>query len=448
MISAFNIEDEVIDLSIEECIIQNSQDLVLGRFPEALKSRGFGPIVPNSDLLDKLSDCERLLIPMLERLNYFNLRSIKLIEKYHEYVAYWLGIFKALDPEVLIFSGTPHEGSNYVAYSLAKLLNVKTLILERTIFNDRMLIQKDIFLFQKMPQNYSSSQKIDTDFLNNYQNFEKKRANESSPSLIRKFGEYLVKINKVRKLFRSEYDSVFGLCEHQPVLLRKKIYERKELKIASRLKKYYKKNSVTPDLSVPYLYFPLNLQPERTTLPLGKHFWNQKYVLNILLSSLPCGWQLYIKEHPRQFSRTPLKFSMARDMDFYESLQKDERVKFIDLAFDSQRLMESSKCIATVTGTAGWEAILKNIPVLVFGYPWYRECPEILKVNTIKDCQRHLSNIAEGKINVDLTKVRSYAGWIKNESCHTGSLFPELGTSLSREENAEHIARAIKTELS
>lgn len=447
MVSSFNIVEEKSTLNLSNCIIQNTQDIAKGLFPDELLSQGYRPITPSPEFLVNLADCERILIPMLERLNYYNLRSIKLIEKYHTFVANWLGIYKALDPNVIIFSGTPHEGSDFVAYSVAKELGIKTLILERTIFTDRILIQKDIFDFKKMPTDYVSNEQIDDSFLKNYQKYEKSRVTAPKPSPLKKIRNIAARISNIKGLFEAEYDTAFGLCNNQPVFLKKKIYEKLGTQQANKIKKFYQVNSVSPDFKVPYLYFPLNLQPERTTLPLGRYFWNHKYVLKVLLAALPDGWKIYVKDHPRQFSRTPLKFAMARDRDFYESLIEDERVDLIDLSSDSEKLIESSQCVATITGTAGWEAIRQLVPVLLFGYPWYRECPEILKVNTIADCVLHLSNIKKGRIKVDENRLKNYAAWIKNKASYAGSQFPELGTFLGLQENAAKIVSALLNEL-
>ena len=34
------------------------------------------------------------------------------------------------------------------------------------------------------------------------------------------------------------------------------------------------------------------------------------------------------------------------------------------------KLIDKCKAVATITGTSGWEALIRGKPVLHFGYPW------------------------------------------------------------------------------
>ena len=47
---------------------------------------------------------------------------------------------------------------------------------------------------------------------------------------------------------------------------------------------------------------------------------------------------------------------------------------------DSFPLIANSKAVATVTGTVGWEAMVRRKPVLVFGLSWYEKYAGVLKI--------------------------------------------------------------------
>lgn len=428
---------------VDGCIFQNSHDMCLGKFPEALALKGEKPITPDPEMLALLANCERIVLPMMERLNYFNLRTIKLIELYRQYVANWLGIFHALKPEVIIFQGTPHEGFDFVVYSLAQFFNIITLIPERTIFKDRFFILKNIHAFPEFPSDFNSDQEIDTELLDKYHISQTNMIKSEQINIIRLIKSILSAILHIPRLTRRNFDSVFALCEKAPMYWQQKLYMILEARKASRLKRWYSKKSCKPDLKPPYVYFPLNVQPERSTIPMGKDYWDHCYVLNILLDTLPEGWKIYIKEHPRQFSRAILKFSLARDRDFYEKLSKDKRVVFMDLEIDSKTLIKSSKCIATISGTAGWEAITQGTPCLIFGSPWYKECPEVVKAKNANSCRHFFKKLEQGELSVNLNNVKNYAVWVKDKVSYIGSLNPLLITSLTQSENAYHIADSI-----
>ena len=57
--------------------------------------------------------------------------------------------------------------------------------------------------------------------------------------------------------------------------------------------------------------------------------------------------------------------------DFYDDLAKCPRVKLIPTEVNTFDLIKHSKAISTVTGTVGWEAIVRQKPVIAFGLSWY-----------------------------------------------------------------------------
>lgn len=72
--------------------------------------------------------------------------------------------------------------------------------------------------------------------------------------------------------------------------------------------------------------------------------------------SLPPACTLYIKEHPHN----------PGDLNFFElrRLAKEPNVKIVKPWVSSQYLIEQSKLVVTIEGTAGWEAFLSKKPVL------------------------------------------------------------------------------------
>ena len=72
--------------------------------------------------------------------------------------------------------------------------------------------------------------------------------------------------------------------------------------------------------------------------------------------SLPPGYTLYIKEHPLN----------PGDLRFFELLRlaKEPNIKIVRPWVSSQYLIEQSKLVVSIEGTAGWEALLSKKPVL------------------------------------------------------------------------------------
>lgn len=163
------------------------------------------------------------------------------------------------------------------------------------------------------------------------------------------------------------------------------------------LAKEYARFETEPNLTTPFIYVPLNFQPERTTCPQGGIFVDQILMVKTLAAALPEGWQIYVKEHPSQWwLRGGINYSPVRFPGYYEQLAKIKGVKLIPPATNTYELIKHSRAVATATGTAGWEALLRSKPAIIFGYPWYRDCPEVLRVRDVVTANQAMKKIESG----------------------------------------------------
>ncbi|MBI2625303.1 MAG: hypothetical protein HYW70_03140 [Candidatus Nealsonbacteria bacterium] len=123
-----------------------------------------------------------------------------------------------------------------------------------------------------------------------------------------------------------------------------------------------------------FAYFPLHYEPETATMLYAPFHTHQIALIQNIAKSLPINFKLYVKEH----------FSMLyyRPFSYYEELKKIPNVRLINPAVDSVSLAKKSKLVLTITGTAGWEAILLSKPVITFGQVFYN------KLSRVTNCQR------------------------------------------------------------
>lgn len=134
---------------------------------------------------------------------------------------------------------------------------------------------------------------------------------------------------------------------------------------------YFKK----ADFSKKFVYFPLHLQPEATTIVCAQKYEKQLYFIDNLVKSLPADTVLYVKEH--------YSFLGIRDNSFYEAFKQYPNVVLIDPWEDSIKLIEKSQCVATLTGTAGQEAMLLRHPVFMSGDIVYRGAPGVMHLDEV-----------------------------------------------------------------
>lgn len=138
-----------------------------------------------------------------------------------------------------------------------------------------------------------------------------------------------------------------------------------------KCKKYY----TLADYTRKYIYFPLHYQPEASTLVCAEKYEKQLYYIDSIAKSLPADTVLYVKEHFAKLGN--------RDENFYKELKKYPNVILIDPFEDSKTIIKESSAVVTLTGTAGFEAMLLRKPVFVAGNVFYSNAPGIINIDDI-----------------------------------------------------------------
>lgn len=118
-----------------------------------------------------------------------------------------------------------------------------------------------------------------------------------------------------------------------------------------------------PQDAEPYIYFPLHLSPEASTMVLAPDFSDQLAVIDRLATHIPLSHKLYVKEHPTMIGLRPT--------GFYERIRRHANVRLINPLTDSMALSRRADLVAVITGTVGWEAILMGRPVLMLGESFF-----------------------------------------------------------------------------
>lgn len=116
-----------------------------------------------------------------------------------------------------------------------------------------------------------------------------------------------------------------------------------------------------------YVYFPLHVQPEASTMILAPFYLDQLCILENLSKSLPVGYRLLVKEHPYMLGR--------RKGDYYERIKSLANVRFVSPFTDSFEITKNAAAIFTITGTVGLEGLIMKRPVILLGSAFFRYCP-------------------------------------------------------------------------
>jgi hypothetical protein len=142
--------------------------------------------------------------------------------------------------------------------------------------------------------------------------------------------------------------------------------------------KEYNKNI---SLDQNYIYFPLHNQPERATAIFGGIYLDQLLAIERLSELIPKDWHIYVKENPKQKGA-------YRDSLFFQRMKLIPNLSFLPKETNTHELIRYSQFVATIVGTAGWEAVTGGKNVLIFGWGvWYKNLPGVYKYHPDIDIQ-------------------------------------------------------------
>ena len=109
-----------------------------------------------------------------------------------------------------------------------------------------------------------------------------------------------------------------------------------------------------------YLYYPLHINPEYSTLVQGGMLQDQLAIIESLAKSIPADWIVYVKEHPATM------IYRLRPRNFYKRLKGMPNVEMAPIDSDMHKIIFNAEMVAIMTGTSGWQAILRGKPVVAF----------------------------------------------------------------------------------
>ena len=404
---------------------------------------------PGLDLLEKLYAVESRVMTLFTKTEP-NLDVEQRKRKYYEMFRYWYGLLIKYRPDAIVFPISPSQSYNYLIYSLAKFLGIKTIMFYDTWVGDRTLLQTEyensgqrmLHEIQKNSQAKFTLSDLSADLQDYYKRYYDPSVAEPSPANLQKERKRNSGMALMRRKLRIVVNAVReGRIFHLVIgNLRKRVGPNPQ--------KEYRSVQKTPDFGAKYVYVPLQFQPERSALALGSVFVDQLLTLEILASALPAGWQVYVKEHPTQWWRRGLNYSPYRPQGFYEKIAGLKNVSIVPIETDNYKLIKHSLALVTVTGTPGWEAIVRGKPVVIFGYPWYMDCPEVLRAYDVSTCSSALEKIASGEFQVNRQSVINYLKSLDNASIH---LYvddsEETISKYSNQERMNNMVQAILAEL-
>jgi len=279
--------------------------------------------------------------------------------------------------DLVIYDTLPH-GAGGLLYRVAKNLGIKTLICYQSIFSNRFFFcwdMKDFGYFKNIepisePPQFQIKKEHETELF--YMMDKKFHAKKLSRHKL--YGFMLKEaLREISRRFRGSFPLIAYKRKRNASFSRilHIYYEYREFENLQKLAK----SSV--DMQMPYVYFPLHLQPESSTSAMRVPYFDQILAIEHLVKLLPKEWKIYIKENPKQ--GYSFQHCQHRGAYFRERLTRIPQAIYLDPSVNTWDLIRHSKFVATVSGTAGWEAIKGGKPALVFSNAWYVSLPGVFR---------------------------------------------------------------------
>lgn len=134
----------------------------------------------------------------------------------------------------------------------------------------------------------------------------------------------------------------------------------------------------------PFVFFPLQTEPETSIhVRSPEHFFQHEAIVS-LARDLPAGWRLAVKETPFGVGRRP--------EGFYEHVRALKNVVLLDIDERGFDVISRARAVATIVGTAGYEAAALGKPVISFGcHNVYNFLPHVFEVESGRQLREKLT---------------------------------------------------------
>lgn len=143
-------------------------------------------------------------------------------------------------------------------------------------------------------------------------------------------------------------------------------------------------------INLKYYLYPLHYHPEASTSLYAKEYEEIQVIKNIAFS-LKTGEFLVVKDH--------ISAHALEQKSFYMDIMTLPNVIFTSPDMNAKLLAKNALGIFTLTSTVGYEALLLNKPVIVFGDVFYDEHPLVFNCNGFKDLGQAFTFIENNQLS-------------------------------------------------
>ena len=299
-----------------------------------------------------------------------------------------------IKPKYLItLSSTFHHHELF--FQMCKAVGVKILVLQQSVFGSKCVISEQPHMFDdKRTIEEIQASNMSFDELEEYwKKFELRKQTDQHAESLRKSKAVKIKAGSDFLTAQSTTSkNNYGYYGHTKLKSLTKYF-------IGILKKDFRNNYMTKnflhtiDNRTPFVYFPLQVMPERTVLISSPFNTNQIEIIKHISKSLPIGYRLCVKEHPYQVTREWRKTS------FYNEILSIPNVQLLHHSIKTEDVMNKCSLVITINGAAGLEAAMHRKPSILFSDFSYSILPSVHQLKSIDELPTAIRQSLSKKIN-------------------------------------------------
>tara|TARA_B100000378_G_C18037054_1_gene409365 strand:- start:237 stop:1751 length:1515 start_codon:yes stop_codon:yes gene_type:complete len=319
-------------------------------------------------------------------------------------------ILDEINPSYLVIKGVDFH-RNYLLAEICNLRGIKVLMLYTSRIGYRCTISSK-FDQLELPNTDVIQKTISNKTFPELRDYLKKSNKTQQISAIKgwicysNISKIKILIHWLTKTFDSQYRETydhFGMTRYKVI----KNQLSNIIKRRSR-ESFINKNFRKEIPSTKFLYFPMQVEPERNLL-LGAPFYsNQLELIKNIAKSLPVGNYLVVKEH------YAMRLKGWRSTSYYKQLLDLPNVILLHPSIKSDDVLKSCSIVLTINGSTGFEGICNNKPCIVFSDTIYSHLSFVHRINGIEELPFIIQKFL--KIEVDLDELNQFVNDLYNST--------------------------------
>ncbi len=354
---------------------------------------------------------------------------------FNRHLRFWSNILKKKKINFFYSTTVPHIVWDFIVFELCKLKKIPAIFCPISMYEGCFIPCENVSNnFESIKMDYKKNLKIFKHKKIKLSHFAAKYFSKMTSKKISK--PHWTEQSKEAFVYKKQYNKfnlltkiIFYFLTGNMTLFRKHLitnyYEQKFYKKLNYQNKFLKSKFDLMPKKNKIIFFPLHCEPESATVPMGgyKYFDQLEVIDNLAFYAKKNNFTIVIKEHPFQKS-------LSRSYEYYKEILKNKNICFVDTNTDSFTIIKQSDIVATITGSAGWEALFLGKQVICFGETILKVAPSVFYPKSYNDLDRFLREFKTQKIThfelkVFLKTIEKYSIEAFNEPFTGISFFKE-----------------------